>query len=74
MVIRDAPVASGYVASLADHHQNGTARPWREVAEDVRGQVQAVIDAEGAFVTSSDLAAFICRHMPLTRPGSCGRA
>jgi SAM-dependent methyltransferase len=61
VVIRDAAVAAGYVASLADHHQVGTARPWREVAEDVHGQVQAVIHAEGAFVTSGDLAAFICR-------------
>jgi SAM-dependent methyltransferase len=61
VVVRDAAVAAGYVASLADHHQDGTARPWPEVAEDVRGQVQAVIDAEGAFVTSGDLAAFICR-------------
>jgi hypothetical protein len=61
VVIRDAAVAAGYVASLADHHQDGTARPWPEVAEDVGRQVQAVIDAEGAFVTSGDLAAFICR-------------
>jgi hypothetical protein len=31
------------------------------VAEDVRRDVQAVIDADGAFVTSGDLAAFVCR-------------
>jgi hypothetical protein len=61
VVIRDAAVAAGYVDSLGPHHQDGTARPWHEVAEDVRRQVQAVIDAEGAFVTSGDLAAFICR-------------
>jgi SAM-dependent methyltransferase len=60
VVIRDAAVAAGYVASLADHHQDGTARPWEDVAEDVRQQVQAVIDDKGAFVTSGDLAAFIC--------------
>jgi SAM-dependent methyltransferase len=61
VIIRDATVAVDYVASLADHHQDGTARPWEDVAEDVRRQVQAVIDDEGAFVTSGDLAAFICR-------------
>jgi SAM-dependent methyltransferase len=61
VVIRDAAVAAGYVASLADHHQDETARPWNDVAEDVRRQVQAVIDDEGAFITSGDLAAFICR-------------
>lgn len=61
VIIRDASVATDYVASLATHHQDETARPWADVAEDVRRQVQAVIDAEGAFVTSGDLAAFLCR-------------
>lgn len=61
VVIRDAAVAADYVASLATHYQGETARPWPDVAEDVRGQVQAVIDDEGAFVTSGDLALFICR-------------
>jgi ubiquinone/menaquinone biosynthesis C-methylase UbiE len=60
VIIRDAAVAAGYVASLAAHYQDETARPWDDVAEDVRRQVQAVIDDEGAFVTSSDLAAFLC--------------
>jgi SAM-dependent methyltransferase len=61
VVIRDAAVAADYVASLADHHQDETTRPWADVAEDVRRQVQAVIDEEEAFVTSGDLAAFVCR-------------
>jgi SAM-dependent methyltransferase len=61
VIIRDAAVAAGYVASLATHHQDETARPWADVAEDVRRQVQAVIDDQGAFITSGDLAAFICR-------------
>jgi hypothetical protein len=61
VVIRDATVAADYVASLGDHRQDGTARPWEDVAESIRRQVQAVIDDEGAFVTSGDLAAFICR-------------
>jgi SAM-dependent methyltransferase len=61
VIIRDATVAADFVASLADHHTGETARRWDEVTADVRAQVQAVIDAEGAFVTSGDLAAFICR-------------
>ena len=61
VVIRDAGVAASYVASLADHHQDETTRPWTDVVEDVRRQVQTAIDAEGAFVTFGDLAAFICR-------------
>jgi SAM-dependent methyltransferase len=61
VVIRDAAVAAGYIASLADHYQDEVARPWADVVEDVRQQVQVVIDDQGAFVTSGDLAAFICR-------------
>jgi hypothetical protein len=61
VVIRDATVAADYVASLADHHQDEIARPWPDVVEDVRQQVQAVIDTEGAFTTSGDLAAFVCQ-------------
>jgi hypothetical protein len=29
--------------------------------EDVRQDVQAIIDRQGTFVTSGDLAAFVCR-------------
>jgi hypothetical protein len=61
VIIRDATVAAGYVASLASHYQNETARPWDDVVEDVRQQVQAVIDDNGAFITSGDVAAFICQ-------------
>jgi SAM-dependent methyltransferase len=61
VVIRDAAVAAGYVASLADHYQGEVARPWDDVVEAVRQQVQAVIDDQGAFVTSGDLVAFICQ-------------
>jgi SAM-dependent methyltransferase len=61
VVIEDASVAADYVNSVADHYQPGVARPWREVAEDVRGQVQAVIDTEGDFRTAGDVAAFVCR-------------
>jgi SAM-dependent methyltransferase len=61
VIIRDATVAADYMASLASHHQDETTRPWDDVVEDVRQQVQAVIDDKGAFTTSGDLAAFICR-------------
>lgn len=61
VVIRDAAVAAGYVASVADHYQDEVARPWDDVAEDVRRDVRAVIDSQGAFVTSGDVAAFVCR-------------
>ena len=61
VVIKDAAVAADYVSSLADHYQPQLARPWPGVAEDVRGQVQAVIDTAGEFRTAGDLAAFVCR-------------
>jgi SAM-dependent methyltransferase len=61
VVIRDAELAADYVASMASHYQDQIACPWPEVVEDVRQQVQAVIDDDGAFITSGDLAAFVCR-------------
>jgi SAM-dependent methyltransferase len=61
VVIEDAAVAADYVSSLADHYQSQVTRPWRDIAEDVRGQVRAVIDTEGEFRTGGDLAAFVCR-------------
>jgi SAM-dependent methyltransferase len=60
VIIRDAAVAADYVASIADHYQDEVDRPWADVVEDVRGQVQAVISARGAFTTAGDVAAFIC--------------
>ena len=61
VVVRDPGLAADFVASWASFYQDQTARPWADVVTDVRAQVQAVIDREGAFVTSGDLAAFICR-------------
>jgi hypothetical protein len=61
VIIEDAAVAADYVSSLADHYQPEVARPWRDIAEVVRRQVQAVIDTEGEFRTAGDLAAFVCR-------------
>jgi SAM-dependent methyltransferase len=61
VMIRDAAVAADYTASWASFYQDQIARPWPEVVEDVRRDVQAVIDHDGAFEISGDLAAFVCR-------------
>jgi SAM-dependent methyltransferase len=61
VVIRDAAVAADYTASWGSFYQDQIARPWPEVVEDVRRDVQAVIDCDGAFEVSGDLAAFVCR-------------
>jgi SAM-dependent methyltransferase len=61
VIIQDASVAADYVSSLASHYQPRVTRPWHDVSEDVRDQVQAVIDAEGEFRTAGDVAAFVCR-------------
>ena len=58
MVISDATLSADYVASLASHYQDEVARPWPGVVEDVRQDVQAMIDRDGAFVTYGDLAAY----------------
>jgi SAM-dependent methyltransferase len=61
VIIRDAQVAADFAASWASFYQHETTRPWPEVVQDVRRDVQAVIDRQGAFVTYGDVAAFICR-------------
>jgi SAM-dependent methyltransferase len=61
VVIRDADLAAGYVASWASFYQDQTTRPWAEVVSDVREEVQAVIDRDGAFTAFGDLAAFVCQ-------------
>jgi SAM-dependent methyltransferase len=61
VVIRDATVAADYVASWAGFYQDQVPRPWADVVTEVRQKVQAVIDREGAFTVSGDLAAFVCR-------------
>jgi SAM-dependent methyltransferase len=61
VVIRDASLAGDFVASWASFYQDQTTRPWPEVVQQVRRDVQAIIDHEGAFITSGDLVAFVCR-------------
>jgi SAM-dependent methyltransferase len=61
VVIRDAALAADYLASLASFYQDQTTRPWPEVTDEVRQEVQAVIDREGAFTASGDAVAFVCR-------------
>lgn len=58
--LTDAAVAADYVASVADHYERETSRPWHDVVEDVRTAVQQEIDANGAFVVSGETGAFIC--------------
>ena len=64
VVIQDAAVAADYVASWASFYSGQVSLPWPEVVADVRRRVQAAIDRDGAFVTSGDLAAFVCRVRP----------
>jgi SAM-dependent methyltransferase len=40
MVLTDATIAADYVASVGDHYQPETSRPWHEVVEYVRAAVQ----------------------------------
>jgi SAM-dependent methyltransferase len=61
VVITDAAVVSAYVASLANIYQQQVRRPWDEVVTLIGSAAQQVIDRDGAFVTSGDTGAFICR-------------
>jgi SAM-dependent methyltransferase len=60
VVLTDASVAADYVASVGDHYQADTTRPWSDVVDDVRGSVQRQIDANGSFVVHGHSGAFIC--------------
>lgn len=61
VVLTDATIAADYVASVADHYQSETERPWHEIVEHVRIAVQREIDASGAFVVRGESGALICR-------------
>ena len=60
VVVRDASIAADYVASVGDHYQSQTTRPWHDVVEDVRDSVQREIGARGAFIVHGESGAFIC--------------
>jgi len=59
--LTDASIVADYVASVADHYQDQTTRPWIEVTEHVRAEVQRAIGDHGAFVVSGETGAFVCR-------------
>lgn len=59
--VTEAGIAADYVASVADLYQHETDRPWGEVVEEVRTEVQREIDARGAFVVNGSSGAFVCR-------------
>jgi SAM-dependent methyltransferase len=59
--IHDAGIVADYIASIADHYQHELDRPWAEVVEAARSEVQATIDRDGAFLVEGDVGAFVCR-------------
>ena len=61
VVLTDASVAADYVASIEDHYQPETARPWVEVVDEVRTSVQDELDTRGSFVVQGHSGAFVCR-------------
>ena len=60
VVLTDASVVADYVASIADHYQPETDRPWSQVVRDVRRAVQSEIDGAGTFITQGVSGAFSC--------------
>ena len=60
VVLTDASIAADFVASVEDHYQPQTTRPWHEIVEDVRDSVQREIESSGAFVVRGETGAFIC--------------
>lgn len=60
VTITDASIAADYVASVAEHYQDETVRPWQEVTREVRLEVQRQIDDRGAFVVAGEIGAFVC--------------
>lgn len=60
VVLTDAAIAADYVASVADHYQAETTRPWHEVVEHVRSAVEHEINSGGAFIVRGESGALIC--------------
>ena len=59
--LTDASIAADYVASVADLYQDETSRPWGDVVDEVRTEVQRSIDTDGEFVVQGVSGAFVCR-------------
>jgi hypothetical protein len=59
--LTDAAIAADYVASVADHYQHETHRPWDEIVDYVRRAVEQEIDANGVFTVTGETGAFVCR-------------
>lgn len=60
VVLRDPSIVADYVASVADHYQAETRRPWSEVVDEVRAGVAREIKENGVFTVRSDTGAFVC--------------
>lgn len=60
--IQHASDAADYVASIADHYQHETTRPWGQVVDEVRREVVAGIEEHGEYVVRGDPGAFICKR------------
>jgi hypothetical protein len=60
VVIRDAAIVADYVASVRDHYEHESARPWTDVVDDVSAAVRRAIDTEGRFVVTGEVGAFVC--------------
>ena len=59
--LTDASIAADYVASVADLYQDQTSRPWGDIVDEVRTEVQRSIDTDGEFVVQGVSGAFVCR-------------
>jgi SAM-dependent methyltransferase len=58
--VDDASVVADYLSSVADTYGPQVSRPWPDVVEVVRQQVQQIVHRDGHFVTSGDVGAIIC--------------
>jgi hypothetical protein len=61
VVVSDATVITDYLTSVADVYGPQVSRPWGEVVDAVRAEVQRVIDRDGRFETTGDVGAIVCR-------------
>ena len=59
--LRDASVASDYVASIGDMYAGQVTAPWSDVIAAVEARVRDLIAREGSFTVRGDTGAFVCR-------------